>query len=148
TPGPVVDAEPANARQSVGIDAPSPADMPAAVVLLGPFALEQCFGSTVSGLLLQISADRRSAAVPDDGRRTETELPAMLLKLPADVDVVPGHMELWVETTDRTQRFASEGHVATWDVLGFLVRDEDMLRPSGRVGDALGDEPLPFGWDV
>src|SRR2546422_5847608 len=60
------------------------------VVLLRPLPFQQGLGPTVSLLLFPVSDHRVAAVVPDDRCRAEPERPALLLDLPADIDVVAG----------------------------------------------------------
>ena len=86
--------------------------------------------------------------VPDHGSRVETQRPAVLLQLPAHIDVVASDTELRIEPPYRLQGSFAKRHVTAWNVLRFLVREQDVDWVTRGVGDTLGDWPIAGGCDV
>src|SRR5204862_4500001 len=73
------------------------------------------------------------------GRGAEADRPTTILDLPTDIDVVPGNAEPGVEAADRSERGGAKGHVASGDMFGLSVRDQDVVRPAGCLRHALGE---------
>ena len=90
----------------------------------------------VSFLLLAEGLQREPAVVPDDGGGTEGDDLTLLLEAPAEVDIIPGFAVLGVEAADLVKGPLVEGHVASGNVLGHHVREQDMAGTSGGRGDA------------
>ena len=84
-------------------------------------AHQQRFGFAVTGLLLQVGADRRTPVVPHKTRRVESELAPALLQAPADVHIVAGLAKNRIEPAYLLQRPSEERHVAAGNVLGLAV---------------------------
>ena len=148
-PGAVIDARrPHHAGAGAVVEAAGPGHVAAAVVALGPLALEQRLGLAVALLLPPVAADAAAAPMPDQRGRMEAQRQPLLLQPPAGVDVVAGDPELRIEAAHRQQVDATVGHVAAGDVLGLDVGHQHVHGPAGRVGDAGGDRPLVGGRDV
>src|SRR3989442_15558932 len=86
--------------------------------------------------------------VPDHGSRVETQRPALLLQLPAHINVVASDAELRIEPPYRLQGSFAKRHVTARNVLCLLVGEQDVDRVTRGVGDTLGDWPVAGGWDV
>ena len=86
--------------------------------------------------------------MPDHGRRMKAERPAALLQPPADVDVVAGRAEARIEAADGFEGRSAEGHVASGNVLGHLIRDEYVHGAAGRVRHAVRDGAIAGRRDV
>ena len=69
--------------------------------------------------------------MPDNGGRTEGDDLPLLLETPAEVDVVSGLAVFGIEAANLIKGPAVEGHVASWNVLGNHVGEQDMARTSG-----------------
>src|SRR4029450_1487683 len=112
---------PAPARQlpgkAVSIQTAAPGDVSPGGVLLGPLALEVRLGGAVATLLAPIGADGVAPAMPDDGSRAEADRQPAFSQPPADVPVVSGRVEPFVEAADLLERLPAKGHVAAGDVL-------------------------------
>ena len=80
--------------------------------------------------------------VPDDRSRAETDGQPTFSQPPADVHVVSGRMESFVEAADLLERLPAKRHVAAGDVLRLPVGDEYVGRAAGRIGDAAGDHSI------
>src|SRR5262249_31662508 len=126
-------------REPSAVHASSPREVPGGVVLLRPLSLQQRFRSPVTHLLPPVRTYGVAAKVPDHRGGVEAERPSALLQSPADVDVVPRCAKLDVESADRLEARLAEGHVASGNVLGFPVGDEDVQGAARRVGNALRD---------
>src|SRR5215471_3784524 len=98
-----------------------PCKMPEGIVFLRPLLLEQRLGLPVTLLLPPVGLYRVPAVMPDLGRGTEPQLPAALLKLPANINVVSGYPKLHIKAVDCLQCRAQERHIATGDVLSFSI---------------------------
>src|SRR5579871_1940638 len=83
--------------------------------------------------------------MPNDRARTEAQAPAARLQSPADVDIVSRDAKLGIESADRLQARAAEGHVAARYVLGFAIGEEDVHRAARRVVETFGDR-AEAGW--
>ena len=79
--------------------------------------------------------------MPDDRGRTKGDDVAFLLQAPAKIDVVARLAILDIETADRVERPAIEGHVTTWNVLRDRVGEEHVARAAGCRRDA-GLDPV------
>src|SRR5262245_12861692 len=86
--------------------------------------------------------------VPDHGRRIEPDGPAPLLELPADVDIVARHAEARVIAADVRETVPPKGGIAAWDVLGQLVREQDVYRSPRSVRNTAGDRAVARRGDV
>src|SRR5881397_3980805 len=86
--------------------------------------------------------------VPDHGSRVETQRPALLLQLPAHIDVVASDAELRIEPPYRLQGSFAKRHVTAREVLRLLVREQDVDWATRGVGDTLGDWSIAGGRDV
>src|SRR5262245_28403035 len=80
--------------------------------------------------------------MPDQGRRVEADAPAALLDPPADIDVVAGDAKARIEAVESQQALPAKSHVATRDVLGLVVREQDMDRATGCIVDAGGERAV------
>jgi hypothetical protein len=56
--------------------------------------------------------------MPHQGRGTEADRPSLFLDAPADINIVTGYPELWIESINLFQSLSPEGHVASRNVLG------------------------------
>jgi hypothetical protein len=56
--------------------------------------------------------------MPHQGRGTEADRPSLFLDAPADINIVTGYTELWIESINLFQSLSPEGHVASRNVLG------------------------------
>src|SRR5205814_2038541 len=88
-----------------------------------------------------------AAMVPNASARCEGDPVASLLQPPAEVHIVPGLAELWIEAVDRLEHLAAEGHVAAGDVLRDLLTLQNVRRLPRRRGDASG-QPAVIGSEV
>src|SRR5207244_11911088 len=86
--------------------------------------------------------------VPYHRRGMEAERPASLLQPPADIQVVAGCSEAWIEAADRLETGLPKRHVAPGDVLRLAIGEQDVHRPAGRPCDAFGDPAVPGRSDV
>src|SRR5437588_12424593 len=91
----------------------------------------------VANLLAPIALHRCSVMVPDERRWGEANLSFTRLQAPADVDIVTGPNEKRSKATDRQQRIASEGHIASRYVLGAAVIQQHTSRTAWRTRNAL-----------
>ena len=89
----------------------------------------------VAGLLPEIAQHAGAPAVPDKGGRSERQLPAMVEKPPAEVDIVPGGYELGLEASDGLEGRAPEGEIAAGEVFRLQVPGEDVGGCAGGRGD-------------
>lgn len=87
----------------------------------GVFLEEEFFGFAVADLLAEEGADGGAAVVPDEGSGGEAEAVAGVGEAPAEVDVVAGGAELWVEAADGVEGVFSNSDVAAREVFGFLI---------------------------
>src|SRR5215207_6664968 len=92
------------------------------VIFLRPFVSQQCLSLGITALLFEVGLDRIPAVVPDDCRWSKTERPSTFLQAPAYVYVISRNPKKRVETSDRHQSITTVRHVATWNVLGELIR--------------------------
>jgi hypothetical protein len=103
-------------------------------------ALKQPFGATVRLLLPEVRAQRGWSVMSDLGCGREADVVARVKQSPTDIDVVSGCGENGVESIELLQHRLAECHVAPGHVLGTVVRDEDVYRPSRSLIDrALGE---------
>ena len=79
--------------------------------------------------------------MPDDRGRTKCDDVAFLLQAPAEIDVVARLAIFDIETADRVERPAIEGHVTPWNVLRHRVGEEHVARSARRRRDA-GLDPV------
>src|SRR6266699_42053 len=112
------------AEESVRVDSPAPGDLSSGVIFSRPFPFNHGFCLAVTHLLLPKSSQSTATVMQDHSGRIETQSPAILLNAPASVDVVPSNVELGIETTNGLQPVWPECHVASRDVLRFLVREQ------------------------
>ena len=77
--------------------------------------------------------------VPDHGGGAEAQRRATFLQPPARVHVVTRSTELRIEPADRLETGFAERHVASGDMLGLAVGQQDVNGPARRTRDALGD---------
>ena len=116
-------APPEGFGQSLPVQTPGPDEMSGRVVLFRPFLLEKRLGPPVADLLAPVGTDGVAAVMPDHGRRMKAERPAALLQPPADVDIIAGGAEARIEAADGLEGLSAEGHVASGNVLGHLIRE-------------------------
>src|SRR5439155_22777528 len=115
------------------------------VVALGPFALEQCFGSAVGLLLAPVGANGIAAVVPHHRTRVKAQGPTAILQPPTHVDVVAGDAEYRVKAAHGLERGSAKRHIAARNMLGHEVREQYLRRSAGRVRDAVRDRTVA-GW--
>src|SRR5688500_15990626 len=77
--------------------------------------------------------------MPNHRRRIEADRPSGMLQAPADVDVVTGRTEFRVPTADISKRIGPKCAVATRNMFGGFVVQQDMYRSARSVCHALGD---------
>ena len=77
----------------------------------------------------------------------EGDQKALVLKPPADVDIVAGLEKMRIKPVDRLESLTAECHVATGDVFGNLVAYQHVGRLSGCGRDASG-QPAIVGSQV
>ena len=75
--------------------------------------------------------------MPHDTSGVEAQSPAARLKLPAHIDIVAGDTEARIEAADLAKLADAEGHIATRNVLGQMVGDQDVGRAARCIGNAL-----------
>src|SRR5215472_1678569 len=119
--------------------------MPKCVAPLWPFNRKLGLSFAVAALLLPIGADRITAVMPDHSRRAKANRPPPILQPPTQIDVISRRTKTRVEAVDREKRLSTKCHVAAGNVLGDLVREQDMERITRRRCDAFSDEPVA-GW--
>jgi hypothetical protein len=78
--------------------------------------------------------------MPGHRARVKPERPAALLQAPAEIDVITRNAERRIETANCFQAVAAKGHVATGQMFGNAVSDEDVSGIAGRVINAMGNE--------
>src|SRR2546425_2104856 len=86
--------------------------------------------------------------VPDHGSRVETQRPALLLQLPAHINVVASDAELRIEPPYRLQGSFAKRHVTARNVLCLLVGEQDVDGITRGVGYAIGDWSIAGGRNV
>src|SRR5262249_5977419 len=128
-----------------GVDPPCPADMTKCVAPLWPFNRKLGFRFAVAALLLPIGANRITAMMPHHSRRAKANRPPPILQSPTQIHVISRGAKTGVEAVDREERLFTVHHVAARNVLGNLIREQDVERITRRRGDAFGDEPVA-GW--
>ena len=129
------------------VDVPSPPDL-AAHELVGMMGHQPRLPFAVPHLLPPVLPDARSIVMPYERGRGKTDLPAQSLQAPAHIDVVAGAQINRVEAADGEQRLPAERHVAAGHVLGNPVVQQDVCRPAGRAGDALGHPRVVGRYDA
>src|SRR5438105_12910189 len=95
------------------------------VILLWPLTLEQRLRLAISALLAPVSPDRISTMMPDQCGRMKSDLPALLLDAPAEIDVITCHPVRRIISVNRNQTGAPVGAVATGNVLRFGIGKQD-----------------------
>ena len=80
--------------------------------------------------------------MPDHRRRREPDCRACLAETPAQIDIVPGGFENWVEPTDHVQSVFSEHHVASRNMLGDPVGEQNHTRVPRCVRYCIGFPPI------
>src|SRR3990172_928877 len=95
------------------------------------------FAFAIAHLLAPIRLDRRAMVMPDEGGRSEPDLPAAGLQPPADIHIVAGAEVNRIESADREERLASERHVAAGYVLGDAVVEQHVCRTARGARDGL-----------
>src|SRR5262245_48483997 len=85
------------------VDVTVPVDAPADE-LLRVLTHQPCFAFAISDLLPPVRARGRAMSMPDEGRRSKTNLPPVRLDAPADVHVVAGPSKQRIEAANRGQR--------------------------------------------
>src|SRR6266568_3944356 len=151
SPHPLVDSPAFPAKhlsQAEAVDTSRPGAVTRGVVLLGPLPLEQRLSFSVALLLFPIASHGLPAVVPDHRARVEAEAPAGLLQLPANVDVVAGDVELRVESANPLETFLTDGEVAAGHVFRLLIREQDVDRPAGCIGDRIDNRIIGWRRDV
>src|SRR2546428_1011926 len=134
--------------QALAIEAARPRQMPGRVVLPRPLPLQHRLRPAVPALLLPVRAHRAPRVMPDDSRRTEPERPFPLLQPPTHVHVVAGRAKLRIEPPDRLEGLLAKRHVASGDVFGLTIAEQDMNRSARGTRDAFGCTPVTRGRDV
>src|SRR5678815_1230002 len=86
--------------------------------------------------------------MPDDRGWTKCDDMAFLLQAPAKIDVVAGLAIFDIETANRVERPAIEGHVTTWNVLRYRVGEEYVARAARCRRDAGLDPVFRRRWNV
>jgi len=86
--------------------------------------------------------------MPDHRGRAEADGMPGILEAPADVDIIAGGAVDRVEAAEPQQNLAAERHVATGDMLGDLVAEQDMRRAARRHRDRGRNEALFGGWEI
>src|SRR2546427_9251246 len=86
--------------------------------------------------------------MPDHGSRVETQRPALLLQLPAHINVVASDAELRIEPPYRLQGSFAKRHVTARNMLRLLVGEQDVDWVTRCVGDTIGDWSIAGGRDV
>jgi hypothetical protein len=61
--------------------------------------------------------------MPDHGRRTEAQRETSLLQPPANIDVIAGGAKCGIKAADFLQGGFAKSHIATRNVLRFLIRN-------------------------
>src|SRR6266550_2124183 len=89
-------------------------------------ARQEGLGCAVASLLFQIIRDRRATVMPNESRRTESELAAALLQSPADINVIACLFKLWIKTAGFLQGPFMKSHVAARNVLGQTIGQHDV----------------------
>src|SRR4029077_10712985 len=82
--------------------------------------------------------------MPDNRRWTKCDDVAFLLQAPTKIDVVARLAIFDIETANRVERPAIEGHVTPWNVLRYRVGEEHVARAARCRRDA-GLNPV-FRW--
>src|SRR4029450_705871 len=119
--------------------------MAGGVVLLRPLTLQEGLSLAIVFLLFPIGPHRVTAMVPDHGSRMESQCPAALLQPPAHVDIVAGNAELRIKPLYGLEGGLPKRHVTSRNVLGLLVREQDVDRATGCVGNTFGDRAVASG---
>ncbi len=83
--------------------------------------------------------------MPHDRRRAEPQCPTALPQPPAHIDVIPGGAISGIESADGFKRGLAHRYVTAWNMIGFLVGQEDMDWIARRVGDTIGHESIAGG---
>src|SRR5206468_9970920 len=129
------------------VEHPSPLAVAKVVEVVGMLEAQQGLGLTIIRLLAQISPGTLSAVMPDHRARSIGDPIAGLLKPPAKVYVVARLSILTIEAVDGFQGFAAKCHVASGNVLGHLVRLQDVSRLPRR-GSHTGCQPAIVGSQI
>src|SRR5206468_7591876 len=124
------------AKKAVRVDAAAPGDLAGSVIFFRPFPFNHGFRPAVAHLLFPKSSQSPTAVMEDHGGRTETQSPSSVLDAPANIDVVSSNAELGIETADRLQPVPPKSHVASRDVLRFLVGEQNVRRSPWCMCDA------------
>src|ERR1051325_6748061 len=127
---------------AVAVDPAAPGEVAGGVVLFRPLSFEQRFGLSVTDLLVPVGEHGVSPVMPYHRCRAEAEREAFLLKTPADVDIVAGGANLFIEYADIEQRGFAECHVASGDMFRFLVAQEHVDRTARSVSYAIGNRTI------
>ena len=110
------------------------------IIPLGPFGFQQGLGASVAPLLFEVFADGIAPVVPNHGSGTKAESPSPLLESPADIHVIAGSIKLRVEPPHGFECRLPEGHVAPGNMLGHLIRYQDMGGAPGRMSHGIGHQ--------
>src|SRR5262245_47954197 len=100
------------------------------VVALRPLLLEQCLGLAVTLLLPPVHAKRVAAMMPVHSAGVESDAPPARLQSPAEIHVVAGCTVAGIKAADSGECLAAKRHVASRDVLGLHVSQQDVHGPS------------------
>src|SRR5438094_6547921 len=136
------------AECSVHIYVPCPRCVAAGIVLFRPLSLEHGLGLAVAHLLFPILPHRPTIVMPDHGRRTEPEFPALLPCSPTNIHVVTSLPKLRIKSIDGLQPAPAESHVTAGNVLCFAIGKEHMGRTSRRVDDTIRSISVIRDWYV
>ena len=74
--------------------------------------------------------------MPDHGCRTKSQPPAGSAHTPADIHIVACHSKLRIEAAYRLEPIPSKSHVASRNVFGLLVGEENMSGSPGCASNA------------
>src|SRR5947199_3057027 len=120
------------------IDPAEPAQAPEGIVPRRPFFLQQRFRLSIPDLLLPVRSKVAATMVPDDRRGGIADDLASIPESPTDVDIVTRGPEASVEPPDGFGSAFPERHVASRDVLGDSIGNQDRVRPAGRARARVG----------
>src|SRR5436189_3969665 len=121
----------AHAKLRRGVNAAAPDAAAEKAEVFRVLANQQRFRFAIAGLLLQVSANRRTPIVPHKAGWTESEFETAFLKAPAHIDIVARLAKEGVEAADFLQRPFVECHVASRAVLGLAVGQPDVRPAAG-----------------
>src|ERR1041385_262144 len=110
--------------------------MPRGVGFLGPLSLEHRFRSPVVELLPPVPSNRAPPVVPNHRGRMKAQLPATLMEPPAEIDIIARDSKLRVEPFDCLEASAAIRHVASRQMLGLPIGQQNVRGVSGSMVDA------------